>query len=99
MLALSLSALLLRDGCSEIGILVCHPIDEFAYIWVGEQAFHIHAMALQFGIGEIRDQRLLTNGVHGDYFPSAPAFRHGVVPYDCRAGGATAEPARHRSRC
>ena len=55
------STLLLRDGGSEVRILVRHPIHEFSHVRVVQQTRYIHPVALQFGIGEVRRQRLLAN--------------------------------------
>jgi hypothetical protein len=58
-----------------------------------QQQLDIHAGALQFRIGEIGDQRLLTDGMHRHHIASTPALGDGVVPHDGLAGGATAQPA------
>lgn len=87
------SALFFGYGRREIGILVRHPIDEFAHAGVGQQAFDIHPVALQLGIGKIGDQRLLANAVHGNNISAAPTFGHRVVPDNGFASGASTQPA------
>ena len=89
------SALLPGLRRSEIGVLVRHPIDKLANRRVSQQAFHIHSMALQFGIGEVRDQGLLTDRVHRHHIAPAPAFWNRMMPDDGFAGRTAAEPTRH----
>jgi hypothetical protein len=87
------SALFLGGGCGEIGVLACHPINEFAYVGVRQQAFHIHPVALQFGIGEVGDERLLANRVHGHDVAAASALGHGMVPNNGLAARPSTKPA------
>lgn len=87
------SALFLGYRSREIGGLVRHPIDEFADCRVGQQALYVRPKPLQFGIGKIGDQRLLTNRMHGNHVSPASAFGHGVVPYNGLPGRTSAEPA------
>jgi len=95
---LSPSALLLGNRGRKVGILFRHPIHEFANIWIGEQTLDIHAMALQFGIREIGDQRLLANAVHWHDISPAPAFRDWVMPHNYLACQPSAQPAMYRLR-
>ena len=75
-------------GRGEVRFLVCHPIDKLADRRVGQQAFHVHPVALQFRVGEVRDQRLLANGVHRHDIAPAPAFGHWMMPDDGFTGKA-----------
>ncbi len=86
------SAFFLGNGGREIGVLIRHPIDELADCGIGQQALYVHSVPLQFGIGEIGDQRLLTNRMHGDHVSTTSAFGYGVVPDNGLAGRPTAEP-------
>jgi hypothetical protein len=67
-------------------LFIRHPINKFAHTGMGQQPFYIHAVALQFRVGEIGDQRLLANGVHRHNIAPATAFRHGMVPDNGFAG-------------
>jgi len=55
-------------------------------------------MALQFGIGEIGDQRLLANEVHGHNITPAPALGYGMVPDNGRASRPATKPAGYHHR-
>ena len=93
------SALLFRGRGGEIGVLVGHPVDELAYVGIGEQRLDIHRVALQFGIGEIGDQGLLADRMHRHDIAAAPAFGNGMMPHYDFAGRPPAQPAGHdRSR-
>jgi hypothetical protein len=56
------------------------------------------SIMLQFGIGEIGDERLLANGVHGYNIAPAAALGHWMVPDDRLAGRSATEPAEHHRR-
>ena len=92
------STLLLGDGRREVRIFFRYPVNEFANIRIFQQARHIHPVTLQFGIGEIGNQRLLANGVHRYDIATSAALGHGMVPDDGLAARPTAEPTRQR-RC
>ena len=87
------SALLLGDGRGEIGGFVGDPIDKFAHGGIGQQLLHVHRVALQFGIGEIGNQSLLANGVHGHHIAPTAALGNGMVPNNCLACRPAAQPA------
>jgi hypothetical protein len=89
------SALLLRRGGGEIRVLLRHPIDELPHVGVGQERVHIHRVALQLGIGEVGDQRLLANRMHRHDITPAPALRNRMMPDNGLAGRAATEPARH----
>ena len=93
-----LSALLFGRGRSEVWVLVRYPIDKFSHARVGQQALDIHPVALQFGISEIGDQRLLANGMHGHNIAPAAALGHGMVPDNGLAWRPAAKPAGYRHR-
>ena len=90
LILLDASARLFGYCRGEIGILVGYPIDEFANRRVSQQAVHIHPIALQFGIGEVRGQGLLANGVHRHDIAPAPALGHRMMPDECLAGRSAA---------
>ena len=93
------SALPFGLWCGKIGVFVRHPIDEFADRGIVQQSLDIHSVTLQFGIGEIGDQGLLANRVHGDDVAPAPALRYGMVPDYRFPGRAIAQPAGFCRRC
>ena len=86
----SRSALLPGLRCREIGVLLRDPIDKFANGGVRQQTLDIHAIALQFRIGEVRDQGLLANRVHRHHIAASPALGDGVMPDNCLASRPTA---------
>jgi hypothetical protein len=92
------SALLLHHCCCEVWVFIGDPIDKFADIGIFEQALRIHAMALQFRIGEIGNNRLLTNAVHWHDIAPTSAFWNGMMPDDGFTRRATAQPAWWRDR-
>jgi hypothetical protein len=75
-----MSALLLYHCHSEVGVFVGDPIDELAHIRIFEQSFGIHAVALQFRIGEMRYCGLMTDRVHRHNIASTSAFGDGMMP-------------------
>lgn len=90
------SALLLRRTGVEIRVFLCHPVDELAHVGIGQKRADVERMTLQLGIGEVGDQGLLTDGMHGHDIAPAPALWHWMMP-DCGlAKMPAAQPARHR---